>query len=150
MRLLIQRVQRAVVSIDGRVHSAIGAGLLTFVGVEPDDTPDDAAWLAGKLVKLRIFDDADGVMNLDVQQLGGEVLVVSQFTLCASTKKGNRPSYLKAAPEAVSKPLYELFAANVAQAMGHEVARGVFGADMQIELLNDGPVTIYINSKNKE
>ncbi|MEG0789556.1 MAG: D-aminoacyl-tRNA deacylase [Alistipes sp.] len=150
MRLLIQRVQRAEVSIDGRVHSAIGAGLLTFVGVEPDDTPDDAAWLAGKLVKLRIFDDADGVMNLDVQQLGGEVLVVSQFTLCASTKKGNRPSYLKAAPEAVSKPLYELFAANVAQAMGHEVARGVFGADMQIELLNDGPVTIYINSKNKE
>ena len=150
MRLLIQRVKRASVTIDGKVRSRIGAGLLALVGVGNDDGAGDIEYLAGKLVRLRVFDDEAGVMNLDVVQTGGEVLVVSQFTLQASTRKGNRPSYIHAAPEAVSRPLYEQFAARVAELLGREVATGEFGADMQVELVNDGPVTIWMDSKNKD
>lgn len=150
MRLLIQRVKRASVTIDGEVRSRIGAGLLALVGVGNDDGAEDIEYLAGKLVRLRIFDDEAGVMNLDVVQTGGDVLVVSQFTLQASTRKGNRPSYIHAAPEAVSRPLYEQFAARVAELLGREVATGEFGADMQVELVNDGPVTIWMDSKNKD
>lgn len=149
MRMLVQRVKHASVTIDGRLHSRTGAGLLVFVGVGLEDTPEDAEYLAGKLVRLRIFDDGAGVMNLDVQQAGGEVLVVSQFTLQASTRKGNRPSYVRAAPEVVSRPLYERFAARVAELLGRPVATGVFGADMQVELVNDGPVTIWVDSGNR-
>ena len=150
MRLLIQRVKHASVAIDGEVRSRIGAGVLALVGVGNDDGAEDVEYLAGKLVRLRIFDDEAGVMNLDVVQTGGEVLVVSQFTLQASTRKGNRPSYIHAAPEAVSRPLYEQFAARVAELLGREVATGQFGADMQVELVNDGPVTIWLDSKHKE
>lgn len=150
MRLLIQRVKHASVAIDGEVRSRIGAGVLALVGVGNDDGAEDVEYLAGKLVRLRIFDDEAGVMNLDVVQTGSEVLVVSQFTLQASTRKGNRPSYIHAAPEAVSRPLYEQFAARVAELLGREVATGQFGADMQVELVNDGPVTIWMDSKHKE
>lgn len=150
MRLLIQRVKHASVTIDGEVRSRIGAGLLALVGVGNDDGAEDIEYLAGKLMRLRIFDDEAGVMNLDVVQTGGEVLVVSQFTLQASTRKGNRPSYIHAAPEAVSRPLYEQFAARVAELLGREVATGEFGADMQVGLVNDGPVTIWMDSKHKE
>lgn len=150
MRLLIQRVKHASVAIDGEVRSRIGAGVLALVGVGNDDGAEDVEYLAGKLVRLRIFDDEAGVMNLDVVQTGGEVLVVSQFTLQASTRKGNRPSYIHAAPEAVSRPLYEQFASRVAELLGREVATGQFGADMQVELVNDGPVTIWMDSKHKE
>ena len=150
MRLLIQRVKHASVTIDGEVRSRIGAGLLALVGVGNDDGAEDIEYLAGKLTRLRIFDDEAGVMNLDVVQTGGEVLVVSQFTLQATTRKGNRPSYIHAAPEAVSRPLYEQFAARVAELLGREVATGEFGADMQVELVNDGPVTIWMDSKHKE
>ena len=148
--MLVQRVKHASVTIDGRLHSRTGAGLLVFVGVGLEDTSEDAEYLAGKLVRLRIFDDEAGVMNLDVRQVGGEILVVSQFTLHASTRKGNRPSYIKAAPEAISRPLYERFAAGVGRALGREVATGEFGADMQVELVNDGPVTIWIDSRQRE
>lgn len=150
MRLLIQRVKRASVTIDGREHSHIGKGLLVLVGIEQSDTQEDIDWLCGKLLRLRIFDDENGVMNLDVQQTEGEIMVVSQFTLFASTKKGNRPSYIRSAPEAVSRPMYEKFVASVEQASGRKVATGEFGADMQVELINDGPVTIWIDSHNKE
>ena len=146
MRILIQRVERASVAIGGTVRSQIGAGLLVLLGVGTDDTEADADYLAGKLVRLRIFDDEAGVMNLDVRQTGGEVLVVSQFTLMASTRKGNRPSYIQAAPEALSRPLYERFTARVAELLGREVPTGEFGADMQVELVNDGPVTIWMDS----
>jgi len=148
MRILIQRVERASVAIGGTVRSQIGAGLLVLLGVGTDDTEADADYLAGKLVRLRIFDDEAGVMNLDVRQTGGEVLVVSQFTLMASTRKGNRPSYIQAAPEALSRPLYERFTARVAELLGREVPTGEFGADMQVELVNDGPVTIWMDSKS--
>ena len=150
MRLLIQRVRRASDTIDGTLHSSIGAGLLLLVGIEEADTQEDIDYLAGKASRLRVFDDEAGVMNLDVVQTGGEILVVSQFTLQASTRKGNRPSYIKAAPEAVSRPLYERFTARVAELLGRGVATGEFGADMQVELVNDGPVTIWMDSKNKE
>lgn len=147
MRILIQRVTRAEVAIGGVCHSRIGRGLLVLVGVCAEDTDEDIEYLAGKLVRLRIFDDETGVMNLDVRQTEGEVLVVSQFTLQASTRKGNRPSYIHAAPEAVSRPLYERFTARVAELLGRSVPTGEFGADMQVELVNDGPVTIWIDSK---
>ena len=150
MRAVIQRVTEAAVTVAGEPVGRIGRGLLVLVGVTHDDTEADAAYLAQKIVALRIFDDEAGVMNLDVVQTGGEVLVVSQFTLQASTRKGNRPSYIHAAPEAVSRPLYERFAARVAELLGREVATGQFGADMQVELLNDGPVTIWMDSKHKE
>ena len=150
MRLLIQRVRHASVTIDGARYSAIGRGLLVFVGVEEADSQEDIDFLAGKVSRLRIFDDEAGVMNLDVRQIGGELLVVSQFTLHASTKKGNRPSYIRAAGEAVARPMYERVVAAVALQSGRPVRTGVFGADMAVELLNDGPVTIWIDSKNKE
>lgn len=150
MRLLIQRVRHASVTIGGREHSRIGQGLLVLVGIEHADGQEDIDWLAGKLLRLRIFDDGQGVMNLDVGQIGGEVMIVSQFTLFASTRKGNRPSYIRSAPEAVSRPLYERFVATVEQALGRSVATGEFGADMKVELLNDGPVTIWIDSKSRE
>lgn len=150
MRLLIQRVTSASVKIDGVERSRIGKGLLVLVGIEHSDTQEDIDWLTGKLLRLRIFDDENGVMNLDVQQTGGEIMVVSQFTLFASTKKGNRPSYIRSAPEAISRPMYEKFVASVEQASGKKVATGEFGADMKVELVNDGPVTIWIDSHNKE
>ena len=145
MRLLIQRVKNASVSVGGDELSRIGQGLLVLVGVGVEDTDEDMEYLAGKLVRLRIFDDGQGVMNLDVRQVGGEVLVVSQFTLQASTRKGNRPSYVRAAPEAVSRPMYERFTARVVELLGREVPTGEFGADMQVALVNDGPVTIWID-----
>ena len=147
MRILIQRVTRAEVAIGGVCRSRIGRGLLVLVGVCAEDTDEDIEYLAGKLVRLRIFDDEAGVMNLDGRQTEGEILVVSQFTLQASTRKGNRPSYIHAAPEAVSRPLYERFTARVAELLGRSVPTGEFGADMQVELVNDGPVTIWIDSK---
>ena len=150
MRLLIQRVKNASVSVGGDELSRIGQGLLVLVGVGVEDTDEDMEYLAGKLVRLRIIDDEQGVMNLDVRQVGGEVLVVSQFTLQASTRKGNRPSYVRAAPEAVSRPMYERFTARVAELLGREVPTGEFGADMQVALVNDGPVTIWIDSKMRD
>lgn len=150
MRILIQRVKRASVAIDGNIRSQIGAGLLVLLGVGTGDTDDDLEYLAGKVVRLRIFDDEAGVMNRDVVQAGGDVLVVSQFTLMASTRKGNRPSYIHAAPEAVSRPLYERFAARVSELLGREVPTGEFGADMQVELINDGPVTIWMDSSESK
>ncbi|WP_195559153.1 D-aminoacyl-tRNA deacylase [Alistipes finegoldii] len=150
MRLLIQRVKNASVSVGGDELSRIGLGLLVLVGVGVEDTDEDMEYLAGKLVRLRIFDDEQGVMNLNVRQVGGEVLVVSQFTLQASTRKGNRPSYVRAAPEAVSRPMYERFTARVAELLGREVPTGEFGADMQVALVNDGPVTIWIDSKMRD
>ena len=150
MRLLIQRVKNASVSVGGDELSRIGQGLLVLVGVGVEDTDEDMEYLAGKLVRLRIFDDGQGVMNLDVRQVGGEVLVVSQFTLQASTRKGTRPSYVRAAPEAVSRPMYERFTARVVELLGREVPTGEFGADMQVALVNDGPVTIWIDSKMRD
>ena len=149
MRMLVQRVRHASVTIGGELHSRIGAGLLVLLGIGHNDNDEDIEYLVGKLLRLRVFDDEAGVMNLDVVQAGGEVLVVSQFTLQASTRRGNRPSYVRAAPEAVSRPLYEGFAARVAELLGRPVATGVFGADMQVELLNDGPVTIWMDSENR-
>lgn len=151
MRVLLQRVTRASVTIDNAVYSQIGAGLLILVGVEHEDTDEDLKWLASKSVGLRIFDDENGVMNLSVGQVAGELLVVSQFTLQALTKRGNRPSYIKAAPESISKPMYEKFVQELSSLMqGQPIATGVFGADMKVDLLNDGPVTIFIDSKNRE
>lgn len=150
MRILIQRVKSASVTTGGELRSQIGAGLLVFVGVGTDDTDEDVEYLAGKIVRLRIFDDRQGVMNLDVRQAGGQVLVVSQFTLQASTRKGNRPSYIRAAPEAVSRPMYGRFTARVAELLEQEVPTGEFGADMQVALVNDGPVTIWMDSKDKD
>ena len=150
MRLLIQRVQRASVTIGGEVTSQIGQGLLVLLGVEKGDTEPEAAWLAAKAANLRIFDDENGVMNRSVKEVGGEVLVVSQFTLTASTKKGNRPAYIRAAGHEEAVPLYETFCRLLSEECGRPVGRGVFGADMQVELVNDGPVTIMIDSKLKE
>ena len=150
MRLLIQRVTSAVCHIGGEAHSSIGGGFMVLVGIGHDDSKEDIEWLAAKLVAMRIFDDEAGVMNRSVQDVEGEVMVVSQFTLHASTKKGNRPSWIKAAPEAISRPLYDAFVQRVEELLGRTVATGSFGADMQIELTNDGPVTIWIDSKNRE
>lgn len=150
MRLVIQRVTHASVTIEGKVKSAIGPGLLILVGVESADTTEDVDWLVRKVAALRIFDDEQGVMNRSVQDINGEALVVSQFTLFASTKKGNRPSWLKAAPHDISVPLYEAFCQRLSQAMGKPVGTGEFGAEMKVELLNDGPVTILMDTKNKE
>ena len=146
MRILIQRVRRASVGIGGSVRSSIGRGLLVLVGIGPDDV----RYLCEKLVKLRIFDDEAGVMNRSVVDAGGDVLVVSQFTLYASTRKGNRPSYVRAAGPEAAVPLYERFVAVTGKLLGRPVQTGVFGADMQVELVNDGPVTIWIDSKRKE
>ncbi|MBQ5753947.1 MAG: D-tyrosyl-tRNA(Tyr) deacylase [Alistipes sp.] len=150
MRAVIQRVSECEVTIDGESVGRIGRGMLVLIGVEMEDTEADAEWLCGKISRLRIFDDEQGVMNLDVGQVGGRVLVVSQFTLYASTKKGNRPSYIRSAPEPVSRPMYERFVEMLSQTLGERVETGRFGADMQVRLVNDGPVTICIDTKNKE
>lgn len=149
MIVVIQRVAQASVTIEGVVRSQIGSGLLVLVGVEEADGQDDIAWLSAKLVNLRIFNDADGVMNVSVRDAGGEILIVSQFTLHASTKKGNRPSYIKAARPEIAVPLYEQFVAAVAMDLDKPVQTGLFGADMKVSLVNDGPVTIILDTKNK-
>ena len=150
MRIVIQRVLEASVSIDGELHSAIKGGYMVLVGVREGDTEDDAKWLAMKTVNLRVMDDENGVMNRNILDAGGQVLAVSQFTLNASTKKGNRPSYIHAAGHELAVPLYELYCKEVEQLMGKEVKRGVFGANMQVSLVNDGPVTIIIDSRLRE
>ena len=150
MRTLIQRVQHASVTIDGQLKSQIGKGLLVLVGIEDRDTQEDIEWLCKKIANLRIFDDENGVMNRSVTETEGEVMVVSQFTLHASTKKGNRPSYIHASKPDVAIPMYEAFFAEMGLQIGKEVQTGTFGADMKVELVNDGPVTIWIDSQNKE
>lgn len=150
MRAVIQRVKRASVSIDGHIKSSIRGGLLVLLGIEEADTAEDVKWLAAKIAALRIFDDADGVMNRSLQDVKGELLVVSQFTLMASYRKGNRPSYIRAAKHATAIPLYEAFCRETSTLLGREVGTGEFGADMQVELINDGPVTICMDTKNKE
>lgn len=150
MRLVIQRVKEASVSIDGEKVSAIGKGLLVLVGVETGDTEEDVKWLVGKTAGLRIFDDENGVMNKSIQNIDGEALAVSQFTLTASTRRGNRPSYIRAAGHELAVPLYEKYCDLLAEALGKPVGRGVFGADMKVALVNDGPVTIIIDSNLKE
>lgn len=150
MRVLLQRVLESSVAIDGREVSSIGAGILVLVGIEDSDSADDIEWISGKIARLRIFDDEAGVMNRDVVDAGGDVLVVSQFTLHASTKKGNRPSYIRAARPEVAIPLYESFVSTLSQTIGRPVAMGVFGADMRVSLINNGPVTIWIDSKARE
>ena len=150
MRVVIQRTTHASVTIGGQLKSAIGPGMLILVGIEDADGPEDIDWLCRKIVNLRIFDDDEGVMNRSVLETGGDILVVSQFTLHASTKKGNRPSYIRAARPEISIPLYEQFCEALSQTLGKSVKTGQFGADMQVELLNDGPVTICMDTKNKE
>ncbi len=150
MRTLIQRVSQASVTINGEMKSEIGKGLLILLGIETTDTVEDIEWLCHKIVNLRIFDDTNGVMNLSATETGAEFLVVSQFTLHASTKKGNRPSYIKAANPDLAVPLYERFCATLQQNSLHKIQTGTFGADMQVALINDGPVTIWIDSKNRE
>lgn len=150
MRTVIQRVSHASVTIDGVVKSAIRKGLLVLVGIEDADTEEDIQWLCKKIVGLRVFDDEQGVMNKNIQDAGGDILVISQFTLFASTKKGNRPSYIRAAKPDISVPLYEKFCKELSIALGKPVGTGEFGADMKVELLNDGPVTICMDTKNKE
>ena len=150
MRIVIQRVQRCSVEVEGQIIGEIGKGLAILLGIEEADTQEDIDWLCGKVSRLRIFDDENGVMNLDIQQAGGRVIVISQFTLFASTKKGNRPSYIRSAGEKIARPMYEKFLATLSSVLGAEVEHGEFGADMQVSLVNDGPVTICIDSKNKE
>ena len=150
MRVVIQRVLEASVSISGTVTAAIGEGLLVLLGICEEDGKEDIEWLVKKIAGLRVFDDEAGVMNVDVRDAGGEVLVVSQFTLMASTKKGNRPSYIRAARPEIAIPLYEQFCAALEAALGKPVPTGTFGADMQVSLVNDGPVTICIDTKNRE
>lgn len=150
MRVVIQRVLRSEVSIAGNIVGKIGKGLMILLGVEAADTQEDIDWLCGKISRLRIFDDENGVMNLDITQVGGEALVVSQFTLYASTKKGNRPSYIRSAPEPVSRPMYEKFLQCLSTILGKDVEHGEFGAEMEVSLINDGPVTICIDSRNRE
>lgn len=150
MRTVIQRVTSADVAIAGERVAEIGGGMLILLGVTPEDTRADADWLVGKISRLRIFDDADGVMNLSLLDTQGEALVVSQFTLMASYRKGNRPSYIHAAPPAVAIPLYEYFVAQLQQTLGRDIPTGRFGADMKVSLTNDGPVTIVMDSKNPE
>lgn len=150
MRAVVQRVAKASVTIDGEVKSSIGEGLLILVGIEDADTPEDIEWLSGKIVRMRIFEDEQGVMNRSVAEMGGDIIVVSQFTLHASTKKGNRPSYIKASKPDFAIPMYNQFVAQVERDLGKPVGTGIFGADMKVELLNDGPVTIVIDTKNRE
>lgn len=150
MRALIQRVTHAEVTIEGNVNGKIGKGLLVLLGVHATDTKEDIDWLVKKVSQLRIFDDADGVMNRSVMDIDGEVLVVSQFTLYASTKKGNRPSYINAAVPDIAIPLYEAFVKTLSTTLSKPIPTGIFGADMQVSLCNDGPVTIMIDTKNRE
>ena len=150
MRVVIQKVTQASVSIENQIEVSIDKGLLVLVGIEDGDANEDIVWLSSKIVNLRVFDDANGVMNLSVKEVEGEVLIVSQFTLHASTKKGNRPSYIKAARPEVAIPIYEAFIKQVESLLGKRVPTGQFGAMMQVSLCNDGPVTILIDTKNKE
>ena len=150
MKVVIQRVTRASVTIEQQLFSSIGKGILVLVGIQSDDTDEDINWLASKIVNLRIFDDENGIMNKSILDSDGEILAVSQFTLMARTKKGNRPSYIDAAPPAISIPLYEKFIGTLSQEVHKEVQTGQFGADMKVELINDGPVTIIIDSKNRQ
>lgn len=150
MRVVIQRAGHASVTINGNCKSAIGKGFLILVGIEETDGQEDIDWLCKKIVNLRVFDDENGIMNKSVVEINGEILVISQFTLYASTKKGNRPSYIRAAKPEISIPLYEQFCQELSMALGKEIGTGEFGADMKVELLNDGPVTICIDTKNKE
>ena len=150
MRAVIQRVSKASVTIDSKIHSQISKGLLVLLGIEDADTDEDIDWLSGKIINLRIFNDENGVMNISLKDIDGDILVVSQFTLHASTKKGNRPSYIKASKPDFAIPVYEKFIKKLNDDTGKQVYTGVFGADMQVELCNDGPVTIVIDSKNKE
>ena len=150
MKIVLQRVSSASVTIDNKIVADIQKGLLVLVGIEDADTQEDIDWLVGKIVNLRIFDDANHVMNLSVKDIDGDIIVVSQFTLHASTKKGNRPSYIKASKPDVAIPLYENFVKRLEIELGKKVQTGVFGADMKVLLLNDGPVTIEMDSKNKE
>ena len=150
MRAVIQRVSKASVTIDGKIHSQIGEGLIVLLGIEDADTAEDIEWLSGKIVNLRIFNDEDKVMNISLMDKKGEILLVSQFTLHASTKKGNRPGYSKASKPEIAIPLYEKMIQKLSSDLGKPVKTGEFGADMKVELLNDGPVTIVMDSKNKE
>ena len=149
MRLLLQRVAHAELSIAGQIHARIGPGLLALVGIEPDDTPEDLVYLAGKMLRLRIFGDEEGRMNRSVQDIQGECLLVSQFTLMADTAKGNRPGYSRAAAPAIAEPLFQRFLEICREAWPDRIQSGVFGADMQITLLNDGPVTIWMDSRDR-
>lgn len=150
MRIVIQRVSNASVTIGGQVKSKIGKGYLILLGIESSDNQEDIDWLVKKIVGLRVFDDENGVMNLPIKDVNGDIIVVSQFTLMASYKKGNRPSWLRAAPHNISIPLYNRFCETLSEAMGKSIGTGEFGADMKVELLNDGPVTICMDTKNKE
>jgi D-aminoacyl-tRNA deacylase len=150
MRAVVQRVKYASVRTGGKTKSAIGKGMLILLGVEHADTPEDAGWLSRKIARLRIFNDVNGVMNLDIMEAGGEIMVISQFTLHAKTKKGNRPSYIQAAAPEKAIPLYDNFIKNIGSETGTEIMTGDFGAGMEVELLNSGPVTIFIDTKNKE
>jgi len=150
MRIVLQRVSQASVSIDNKINAAIKEGILILLGIEDADTSQDIEWLCNKIVKMRIFNDENGVMNRSLQDINGEALVISQFTLHASTKKGNRPGYIKAAKPEVAIPLYEEFVRDFEKILGKKVGTGIFGADMKVSLLNDGPVTILLDSKNKE
>jgi len=150
MKTVIQRVSYASVTINGEIRSKIGPGLMVLIGIEDADTPEDMDWLSNKIVNLRIFNDDNGVMNVSVKEMGGDILLVSQFTLQASTKKGNRPSYIKASKPDFAIPVYEKMIGRLSIDLGKQVLTGEFGADMKVELLNDGPVTIIIDSKNRE
>ena len=150
MRTILQRVSSASVTIASEIKASIGVGLVVLLGIEETDTTEDIEWLSGKIVRLRVFNDEQGVMNRSVQEVTGELLVVSQFTLFASTKKGNRPSYIRAARPEIAVPLYEAFLKQVTTDLGRDVQRGEFGADMKVALTNDGPVTILIDSKARE
>ena len=150
MRAVIQRVRRASVKTDNKIKSEISTGLLVFIGIEDSDNDTDIEWLSNKIVQLRIFNDSFGIMNLSVQDVQGEILIVSQFTLHAKTRKGNRPSYIRAAPPNIAIPLYNKFINSINQLMDKECETGEFGAMMQVELINDGPVTIIIDTKEKE
>ncbi len=150
MRVVIQRVSEASVVSNGELTATIGQGFLILVGIEEADTIDDSSWLCAKIIKLRIFNDADGVMNLSLMDIGGDIIVVSQFTLHAATKKGNRPSYIKAARPEIAVPLYESFIAELGTLTERKIGSGIFGADMKVSLINDGPVTILMDSKNRE
>jgi len=150
MRIVIQRVSEASVTVDDNITGAISAGLLVLVGIEDADTDEDIQWISKKIVQLRIFNDEDGVMNKSVQDIAGDILLVSQFTLHAATKKGNRPSYIKASKGDIAIPIYERLIKQLEQELGKPIQTGIFGADMKVRLLNDGPVTIIIDSKNKD
>jgi D-tyrosyl-tRNA(Tyr) deacylase len=150
MRTVIQRIKQASVSINGEIISHIENGLLVFIGIENRDTKDDVNWLVKKITNLRIFNNEEGIMNHSIIEIDGEIMIVSQFTLHASIKKGNRPSYIKASKQLVAKQLYEYFCQEITLQLGKKIATGIFGANMQVELINDGPVTIWIDSKNKE